>query len=69
MSRDHAWNHHNRRSTGICKWLEIILLILIGLMIFILAFQAITYKGRSHAIKYGHVESRGELAKILFKTH
>lgn len=70
MSRDHDWNQHNGRSAGKRKWLEITLFILIGLMICLLACEAVTHRGRSHgAATFGHVEMSDERMKLLFNTH
>jgi hypothetical protein len=69
MSRDHSWNQRSGGSTRSRNRLEIILLILIGLMIFILAYQVITHRGRSDAVKFGHNETRVERTKLLFNVH
>lgn len=65
MSHDHAYNQHSGRPTWIRYGLEIILLILIGLMFFILAYQALTDRGRNHAVKCGHTLTSGERTKLL----
>jgi hypothetical protein len=65
MSHDHAYNQHGGRPTWIRSGIEIILLILIGLMFFILAYQALTERGRGHAVKCGRTLTSGERTKLL----
>lgn len=66
MFYDPFQNRHNGASTGTHYWLETILLVLIGFMIFILAYQGITYRSKSRIMNYGHVATVGELTKVLF---
>jgi len=64
MYSGRSWNQHNGRSAKIHNWPEIILFILIGLMIFILAYQAIIHRGRSHAAKLTY-----ERTQLMFNSH
>ncbi len=59
-------NQNQGRSTGISNALEIILLILIGSMIFILAYQAVTLGERSYTIRFSHIKTSGEQFKLVF---
>ena len=42
MSRDHSWNSHDGKPKRMGNWLETIILMLIGLLIFLLAYLAVT---------------------------
>jgi len=69
MSREHSWNRHHTGFTRSHNWLEIILLILISVMIFILAYQAVTHPRRSHAMKFVYITTNSDQMKLLYNPH
>jgi hypothetical protein len=65
MSHHHSCYRQDGKPVWIQYGLEILLLVLIGLMFLLLAYQAFTYPGRSSAVKFGRTLASGEQTKLL----
>jgi len=69
MTRDRTGNAHDAVISPPKRWLEIVLLVLIGFAILCLAYLAVTDRPRSLPAKFRLVAVEGgERTKLLFNT-